>query len=211
MLQYQKSIVAWASNVMQSPTESVILDTETTDFEGQIVDLSIIDCTGAVLFDSLIQPANGERITEGARRVHGISDEMLSDSPTLALAWPDIYDVLRDKTCIIAYNSSFDALRLSYSCNQNGLVGVSSNPSPSTIWLLPPWSCLMRKYADYHAGRRDGTWQKLCDALSQCGIEHDNWHRSLGDCQATLKLLRHLASLYVVPVPVSVEGGGDDE
>lgn len=196
-------VISWAYQVMQSPEQFVVLDTETTDLRGQIVNLAIISGTGKVLFDSLIQPFGDERICEDARRVHGISDEMLLDSPTLAVVWPQVFEILAPMERIVCYNASFDVSRLVHSCKANGIPGVSSSPGDTTLYLLPPWVCLMKKYAEYWNEFNDWfgapKWQSLSNACFQQGVVHRNWHHALGDCQATLKLLAHLASLYPAP------------
>ncbi|WP_197697277.1 exonuclease domain-containing protein [Streptomyces sp. 3214.6] len=60
------------------PDAAVILDTETTDLPGQTVEIAVIDAaTGKKLMDTLVKPT--EPISDGARWVHGITDEMVAD------------------------------------------------------------------------------------------------------------------------------------
>ncbi len=87
----------------------VYLDTETTGLSAKkgdkIVEIAIIDDTGKILINELINPE--VKIPTGARRVHGISDSMVSSAPTLEKILPKIEVATTNKNVVI-YNSSFD-------------------------------------------------------------------------------------------------------
>ena len=199
-------VTSWAYQVLhgESSSRTVILDTETTDMQGEIIDLAIIDLQGKVLFTSLIKPIG--KIEPGAERVHGISMEMVQRLPGWTEQWPDILAVLSQQERIITYNASYDSGRLRDTCLDNGItirlhLPHETSPRPNIVHIDAAWSCLMQKYADYYGelNPQHGTnkWQRLGRALEQQGIEHKGWHRALGDCQASLKLLRHLAAQHV--------------
>ena len=64
----------------------IVLDTETTGLnaaEDEILQVSIIDNEGAVLFDSYIKPTQHTEWAE-AERIHHITPEMVADAPTIA-------------------------------------------------------------------------------------------------------------------------------
>jgi len=60
---------------------ALILDTETTglDEHAEIVEIAVIDCTGAVLLDTLVRPAGP--IPAEAVEIHGITNEMVVQIP----------------------------------------------------------------------------------------------------------------------------------
>lgn len=148
----------------------VILDTETTDLDGEIIEIAIIDKHENVLFNSFVKP-KGE-ISEGAYYVHGISKEMLVDAPTWPEVYPKIKEILKDRLVLI-YNDVFDVERIWTSCHAWGLETIH-----------PDTRCVMRTYADYW----DSRWIKLSEASG-------NWeqdHRSLSDCIDTLKVVRDM-------------------
>ncbi len=63
----------------------IVLDTETTGLnaaEDELLQVSIIDNEGAVLFDSYIKPTQHTEWAE-AERINHISPEMVADSPTI--------------------------------------------------------------------------------------------------------------------------------
>lgn len=95
----------WA-RAMRELGAAVILDTETTDLDGYVVEVAVLDAaTGQVLLDTLVNP--GCPVQPGARWVHGISDTELSGAPPLAQVWSQLRQVTAGRT-VLAYNASFD-------------------------------------------------------------------------------------------------------
>jgi DNA polymerase-3 subunit epsilon len=62
--------------------DAVILDTETTDLDGYLVQIAIVDMQGTPLLNTLINPQAPIRL--GAERIHGITAEAVADAPTFA-------------------------------------------------------------------------------------------------------------------------------
>lgn len=93
--------------IFNDKSKYVILDTETTGLGkyDEIIEISIIDLDGKVIYDSLVKP--DRRITYDAYKIHGISDDMVEVYPTFESQWEDIYKAIKGKT-IIAYNAKFD-------------------------------------------------------------------------------------------------------
>lgn len=153
------------------PGIAVIIDTETTDLDGQIVELAVIDAhNGQILFDTLINPRTP--IAPQATAVHGITDAMVSNAPDWSTIWPTLAGLLHNRT-ILAWNATFDAERIDAECRRHH--------------ITPPawdWHCLMR-----HAARQHNTrWQRL-----------NGGHRALGDAQHALGELRRLTERHQSP------------
>ncbi|MGC0397384.1 DNA polymerase III epsilon subunit-like protein [Streptomyces sp. SAI-126] len=88
------------------PDVAVIFDTETTDLDGQTIEVAVIDAaTGKKLMDTLVKPT--EPISDGARWVHGITDEMVADARPFDKVLPRLRQVTKGKI-ICAYNAVFD-------------------------------------------------------------------------------------------------------
>jgi DNA polymerase III epsilon subunit-like protein len=169
---------------VDNPGKYVVLDTETTGLYGEIIELSIVDINGNVLFDKLLRPKC--EIEEGAMAVHGITDDMVAGARTFAEEWPEIHAALTDRV-LIAYNVGFDRERLEHTAKVHGV----------SLPILV-WRCLMMKYAAFWGapGRyEDVAWQKLGDACVQQGVIFEQAHRALGDALATAALIRRLAEL----------------
>lgn len=82
----------------------VVLDTETTglDEAAQIVSIAIIDHTGQVLLDTLVRPTIS--IPDDVVAIHGITDEMVVDAPTMAHLYDEVRRLLSGRTVVI-YNA----------------------------------------------------------------------------------------------------------
>lgn len=177
----------WAYERMNK-ADFVVLDTESTSLDGEIVDIAILDATGAVIFDSLIKPIG--KVTETARRVHHISDEMLERAPSFAEVWPQIWSLLAGRS-VITYNADFDFSMIALSLLSNGMKDDESYKAFTTTERI--WHCLMKRYQEHaHKAR----WQRLEIALQQQGLPANNTHRALADAQAAYNLLKHLADKY---------------
>ena len=167
----------------------LIFDTETTGLDGaaEIVELSIIDTAGNVLYDALVMPKGN--IPGAASRVHGIDRGMLQKAG--ARSWPEHHDevmrILQGARTLLAYNIKYDARLLWQTVDQYAL----------PLAQLPEQDCVMLAYAKHRRvpGSRGGyRWHKLQDALHHEGLHvQGQAHRALADCKATLGIARVLA------------------
>ncbi len=171
----------------------VIFDTETTGFgkKDQIVEIACLSEKGDVLFQSLVRPSCP--VSDGARRIHRISDAALADAPTIAEIMPDLRRVF-DGRMPITYNFDFDRRMLM----QTLAVAELDWPEAWDHWGQPAEHyCIMLLYAQFYGDERwDGeyVWQKLVAALQQCGIRSEtNSHRAVDDARAALAVLQHMA------------------
>lgn len=142
----------------------VYADTETTGFSSRdkVVEISLVDGSGKVLFESLVNP--GMRIPAAARRVHGISDDMVRHAPS----WKDIEDrlvsLVRGRE-LVGHNISYD-LRFT---------GAKFKSAPARV------SCTL-KIARKVLGRS----VKLDELAKLSGhVPAGKAHRATADCLAT--------------------------
>jgi DNA polymerase III subunit epsilon len=173
---------------LRSP-RTVILDTETTDLNGYLVQIAAIRASdGAVLLDTLVNPQI--QISEGAWRIHRISDDQVKDAPTFAQIWPHIEQMLRCRR-VVTYNSSFDRGILANECAR---LGVGQARRRSWAWGWRPawdrglvWRCAMELYAtwwgDWSDRHHDYRWQPLPGGD----------HSALGDARACRAVLQQMA------------------
>lgn len=176
---------------------TVILDTETTDLDGYLVQLAIIDTAGNVLFDSLINPQ--AEVSVGARQVHGITDEQLSTAPTFSAIADDVTALLRGRR-VVTYNASFDrgifqneiARLARQEAEAGGLLGMEAHSfglQAVRTWCkairwrcaMELWSQFVGDWSEYHQSYR---WQPLPGGD----------HSALGDARACLAVLRTIAN-----------------
>ena len=178
--------VEWAKTVLNDP-QTIILDTETTDLNGEPVEISIINVAGETLLNTLVKAT--EEISPGAMAVHGITEADLQTAPSFPDVYPELCRIFEAAPRIIIYNASFD-------------FGVLERAR--TIYTLPPFSvalfddiwpehvrwwrglaCAMKWYAQWYGEwsnyHKSYKWQRL-----------DGGHRALGDCLATLAAIKEM-------------------
>ena len=84
-----------AINLLDS--NPVVFDTETTGLtDAEIVEIAAIDCSGAVLIDTLVMPKG--TIEHGAMEVHGITKAQTDGAPTIAEIMPQIHEAFAGRT-----------------------------------------------------------------------------------------------------------------
>lgn len=150
---------------------AVVIDTETTDFDGEVIEIAVIDArTDSILLDSLVHPTGP--INPEATRVHKITDQMCADAPTWPELWPQLAAVLADRP-LVAFNAPFDQGRIAADCARHQLAAPQQR-----------WTCLMRLDARH---RRSNRWRTLAAAGLGGG------HRAKDDAIAAARLLRQIA------------------
>lgn len=104
-----------AQSLLARPTGDVlILDTETTGFNGEVIELAIINLKGDTLYCGRFCPKL--RVEAAASAVHGITDDMLRNEPTFTDEYHAIKAILEAAKTHLIYNAAFDVSRLDYTC-----------------------------------------------------------------------------------------------
>ncbi|MGN5124121.1 3'-5' exonuclease [Aeromonas sp. 30P] len=177
----QQQVCNWLLNCQ-------ILDTETTglDDQAEIIEISIIDQFGGVVFDSLVKPQ--KPIPAEATAIHGITNDMVATAPS----WADIHDeVCRIVSCkpLVIYNADYEMRLMAQTAALYGLQPVTANAGVH---------CAMLAYAEFYGDWNDykGSyrWQRLTAAAAQQGVVTDGQaHRALADVMMTLGVLQAMA------------------
>lgn len=162
--------VQWATEMLMSGF--LILDTETSDLDGEIIEIAIIDHTGDTLMNQRIKPAG--TISAGAQRVHCISLEDLADCPSFPDVYPQIKSLIENRTVLI-YNAAFDTRRLLMDCYNHKLEPIEFNAE----CVMLEYAAYVGEWSDYHDDYR---WQPL-----------NGGHSALSDCRATLDRIKEMA------------------
>ena len=174
----------------------VFLDTETTglDDEAEAVEVAVVDTSGRLLFQSLIQPRKPS--TPEAEAVHKLTTEALHRAPVFENIALALSNVLHGRI-VVAYNADFDRRVLQqtatlaiaktrYEPNIDHVATFEKYVMESTTWR-----CAMALFTEF----RGGEYQRypLNDALKACGLDNEFPHAAYGDAMATWKLVKHLA------------------
>lgn len=125
----------------------VILDTETTGLKaGEVCQIAIANKHGNVIFDTLVKTQMP--IPKDATNIHGITNEMVANSPT----WIQVNAALRPIVygCdVIVYNADYDYRMIEQTCERWGIPGDSRNHR------IPLFFCAMEAYAEFN-----GAWSE---------------------------------------------------
>lgn len=162
--------------------DCLILDLETTGlYDADVMQIGIIDHTGAVLMNQLIKPRCEPE--QGAIAVHGLTMEHVANAPDLVDVLPALEVIIKGRT-VLVYNLKFDQAILKGSLRDRGI-------EPKPWFKLARWRDLMVPYSDWV-----GDWSRSRNAYrwQPLGGNHD----AVGDCLTALDCLKQMAqfSMY---------------
>jgi DNA polymerase III subunit epsilon len=165
----------------------VYLDTETTGLSktDEIVEISIVDDEGIVLFESLVKPS--QPIPPASTRIHGITDEEVQSARTWPAVWPQIRSVLFGRLVVI-YNEEFD-LRMMQQSHARYRLPWKENFN--TVDLLKIYAEFRGEWDSF---RRSYRYHSLANAGQHCQISLPNAHRSTADTLLTRAVLHYIAA-----------------
>ena len=162
-----------------------IVDTETAKMTGPIVDLAVIEVDANLdviaTYECLVDPQ--EPISPAAQAVHGITDAMVADAPTMAeLIARDGSPFPHDEPItVIAHNAQFDCRMLA----QAGLLPANYTRACTLKMARAIWPGLDMERCNH----------KLGTLAIMFGLETGPAHRAMGDTATLLNLLRHMAKV----------------
>jgi DNA polymerase III subunit epsilon len=161
-----------AASLLQQD-DALIVDTETTDLNGEIIQIAMLDMRGQVVLDTLVRPQSP--VTSGAFAVHHISNSRLRAESDWTRIAPRFASLAVNRL-LVSYNAPFDQ-----SMVRNSYAAVRLVPIPLR------WECAMRLYAQYlHEPSPYGGYRWV----SLPGGDHS----ALGDTRATLDILVAMAA-----------------
>lgn len=161
----------------------IVIDTETTGFHpydgDELLQVSIIDTDGNVLFDEYFKPQHRTEWKE-AEQVNGISPEMVADRPAISEKISEINAIIENSDTIIGYNTQFDI----------GFLKANGAIVPDDLETVDVMEDFAKIYGEWNSARGSYKWQKLTRAAEYYGYDWsqraETAHNSLGDCYATL-------------------------
>lgn len=176
---------AWASQLFGDGF--VVLDTETTGLGrgAEIIEIAVLDSTGEALLETRVWPRSG-RVPQESTRVHGLTLTDLHGAPT----WPEVLLELERKLAgrrVLAWNAPFDER-----------MARQTSRAWSLVPRLPAFECAMRGYA--HARGIASLSMRLERAAQvERVLTTPQQHRSLGDTELVLAVLKRLLQAGTVP------------
>lgn len=131
---------------------------------------------GKAGWEQLVKPVRQE-ISSGSEAVHGISNSMVQNSPTLKDLAPKINRALKRLSNVVFYNWEYDRRVVEQSCYANGIPNLEW---PEAIDVLPWFSAWG---GEWNAKQLGWKYMKL-----------EGSHRALGDCQELLEQMTRAAT-----------------
>jgi hypothetical protein len=185
-------VSAWARTVLADP-EAVVLDTETTDLYGALVEVAVTS-RRAVVFTARVKPP--VPITPGATAVHGITNEDVEHCPPFAEVWPALRRALEGRL-IVAYKSAYDRDVLAGELHRmhaaaaprTGEALVEGPHPAAAAWIdRQRFDCAMQQFARWN-GIPSSSPEREWRNVPLPGGDHS----AAGDCTAVWRLLERLA------------------
>jgi DNA polymerase III subunit epsilon len=190
----------FASWLYANPTNTFILDTETTGLfaDHQVIEMAVIDMTGAICFNSPF--STNHVISESAYATHGISDDSLIGKPSFDYGLLFLNDIIDNGAKILTYNAPFDMQMISQTVVSPDNLSFLDTPVEHQHFFSN-WECVMAETSLYFGDRRSNGDLKsvsLGAALVRLGVDVadlERSHSALGDCCRTLRLISALAAV----------------
>lgn len=160
------------------PKSVLLFDTETTGVEkdDEILQLSIVDLSGRIIFDRLIRPLR-HSTWESAQEIHGIDPSQVKNIPDLSKYHHELNAIFSQATFIGAYNFPFDYRMLAQSGYD--LTDVASKAA---------WIDVMYDYASIAGETYSDYGDYLWQSLESCAEHYDydyEAHDAVNDARAT--------------------------
>lgn len=172
----------WAKDILKN-RDIIYIDLETTGLKKEnytpgIVQISLVNYCGKNIFSSLINPE--KTIPYNAEKIHGISNEMIKNSPSLLEITPVLKKLIKNKT-LLAFNASFDIDVLVSNFSRYGLFQNYFKSSECVMLWYSAWC------GEWSFKKKDFKWKSLPKLAA--GDAHD----SLVDCMSTFLLVKTMA------------------
>ena len=145
----------------------------------EIISISITNALGEVIMDTLVKPVRNKK-WKRTEKIHGITPEMVQDSPTLDELIPRIKEIFAECDNLIAYGVSTDYSHIKY---------IYETMAEREA-LHEKTRCCANEFVRYiHEHRPDVVHASLVDAMETMGIAWEGIpHTSIADTIACQKV-----------------------
>jgi DNA polymerase III epsilon subunit-like protein len=173
--------IQWAQALLAFPNLAFLeVDTDGLDADADILRIVLVDQTGTVLYDQLVQPRRP--LSPKIAHLTGITPDMLAQAPTLADIWrsSEFLSAFVGRY-LLSFNLEFDRSKLAESAARYSLP------------LLPfVGECLMQRAQEYYVTSHYPKLAQLCDHLGSPLPPHPQ-QDALDRARGQVHLLRTMA------------------
>jgi DNA polymerase III subunit epsilon len=201
LAQDRNEAIQWAKSLLQR-NDWVIWDTETTGLKqsgkdlmqfDEIIQIGIVDHKGNTVFESFLNPVK-RRMSEEAKIIHGIEISMLKNAPRFHEIMPTLEEKMSGKD-VVVYNAEYECQMLIQTLakfKELGKIDLQKYKDFkfNMLCAMVEYSKFMGEWNDNH---QDYKFQKLPGAS----------HNVIGDCLATLELIKNMANSELTEIQTS--------
>ncbi|HAP3137644.1 TPA: 3'-5' exonuclease [Escherichia coli] len=184
-----------------------VLDTETTDLNGEVVSFALIDEKNNILINEFCKPIYN-KISKTAESIHHISNEMIKNGRNIIDIYEDFLKIINSEENknkpIFIYNEEFDIATIYRSLNfakyEYKEIDEKGNNDFDNFELRT--HCVMKDFAKFYGDFDDDycsyNWKKLEFAANYFGVKTDNLelHNSAVDCYLTLEVIKNMRDFF---------------
>ena len=158
----------------------------------EIISISITDGEGTVIMDTLVKPAHKKKWKQ-TEKIHGITPDMVADSPLLDELIPEIKEIFENADNLIAYGVSTDYSHIKYIYETDA----------EREWLHKKTRCCANEFVRYaHEHLPELAHASLTDAMAVFDIEWDGVaHTSIADTIGCMKVWEKIFPNYYKEAP----------
>lgn len=153
----------------------------------EIISISICDGEGTIIMDTLVKPAHKKK-WKNTEKIHGITPEMVADSPSLDDLIPEIKEIFAECDNLIAYGVSTDYSHIKY----------IYDTEEEREWLHKKTRCCANEFVRYaHEHLPDLAHASLTDAMASFEVDWDGVaHTSIADTIGCMKVWEKIFPNY---------------
>ena len=153
----------------------------------EIIYISILDGNGTLIMDTLVKPAHTKKWKK-TEKIHGITPEMVADSPSLTELTPRIKEIFENADVLIAYGISTDFSHIKY----------IYDTQKERDRLRSKTRCAANEYVRFiQEHHPELSHASLSDAMACLGVEWDGVaHTSIADTIGCAKVWEKLFPNY---------------
>lgn len=162
-----------------------VVDVETTGLDyrrEKIIEIAAVKLVDNVIeekFDSLVNPMQNIRLS--STNIHGITEQMIMDSPTIEEVLPRFLDFIEDKP-IIGHNIIFDYSYINF--------------ASLTLYGKPLENQAIDTLHMYKEVYPDERSHGLASLIKRFNVTSDTTHRALADAECLAKVYHQLNEIY---------------
>jgi hypothetical protein len=171
--------------ILSCPPPWCVFDCQTTGVDAglRLIDASIVDHYGNILFDTLINP--DIHIPTSASVLTGIDDAAVSRAPRWSAIWSKLEDLFLSQNRVFVWSAEFDLRAMRGECGRRDDLAWTTAIDARFVDLTP----IVATFAGYECSFEDAC------AIASCPIPAVGQQRALRYCRSVMRMIQFIQSL----------------